>query len=63
MKTWYCVVTTIADDHTSANIVDTIEAEAPPISDYRETRRADIYIDWFTKEEAEKYVREARTAW
>lgn len=63
MKTWYCVVTTIADDHTSANIVDTIEAESPPISDYRETRRADIYIDWFTEEEAERYVKEARTAW
>ena len=41
MKTWYCVVTTIEDDHTSANIVDTIEAEAPPISDYKETSRAD----------------------
>lgn len=25
MKTWYCVVTMFADDHTSANIVDTIE--------------------------------------
>ena len=62
MKTWHCVITTVTDAHTSAKIVDTIEAEDPPISDYRETRRADIYIDWFTKEEAEKYVKEARTA-
>ena len=63
MKTGYCVVSTIAADHTSANTVDTIDAEEPPISDYRETRRADIYIDWLSREEAEKYVKEARTAW
>lgn len=62
MKTWYCVITSIYDDHTSANIVDTAEAETPPMSDYRATRRADIYIDWFTLEEAERYIKKIRYA-
>lgn len=62
MKTWYCVITSIYDDHTSANIVDTAEAETPPMSDYRATRRADIYIDWFTPEEAERYIKKVRNA-
>lgn len=64
MKKYYCV-TSIFDDRgrTTANITEVIEAEEKPENTYTNTRRKDIYNDWFeTKEKAEEHKKQILNA-
>lgn len=64
MKTYYCVTTTFDDrGRVTAAITDTREAESKPESTMKETRKADIYNDWYsTRKEALAAVEEAKRA-
>ena len=64
MKTYYCVTSSFDDrGRTTANITDTIKAEEKPESTCTNTRRKDIYNDWFESEkEAQEYVKQTRIA-
>ncbi len=64
MKTWYCVVESYYDDgHVTAAIVDEKEAIEKPEGHMSETRRADIYCDWYDDlREAKQAVKNARSA-
>lgn len=64
MQTWYCV-TTAFDDHgrVTAGITNIRDAEEKPESSFTETRRKDIYNDWYaSEEEARSAVEEAKRA-
>lgn len=64
MKTYWCVTTSIDDrGRVVSNITNTIEAVCKPEDSSMSTKREDIYNDWFeSREEAEKWVEEARQA-
>lgn len=63
MKLWYAVTTSFDDrGRVAAAITDVKECAEKPENRSVSTRRKDIYIDWFaTREEAEQFVKEART--
>ena len=60
--TYWAVTTAFYDNgRVTANIVTSIEADQKPQAGYRETRKCDIYTDWFdTREGAEAFVAECR---
>ncbi len=62
MRFW-CVSSSFDDrGRGSASIVDVIDADMKPEGSFRSTSRKDYYTDWFdSKEEAEEFVKEART--
>lgn len=62
MTTYWAVLSAYYDDgHVIANIVDNRQAETKPAAGYRETRKADLYTDWFdSREKAEAFVDECR---
>ena len=64
MKKYYAVCTSCYDNgRITANLVDTIEAEERPENTYKETRRCDIYVDWFDSyNEAMGFIKESKTA-
>lgn len=64
MKTYWCVTTSIDDrGRVVSNITNTIEAVCKPENSSMSTKRKDIYNDWFeSREEAKKWVEEARQA-
>lgn len=64
MKTYYCVTTSFDDKgKVTAGITNQIEAEEKPESTFRETRRKDIYNDWFeSMEDAQTFIEESKRA-
>lgn len=64
MKTYYCVTTSVYDDgRITAAITYTKESEHKPQSHSKETRKCDIYTDWFDNEkDAQAFIEEARNA-
>lgn len=64
MKTYYCVTTSFDDKgRVTAGITNQIEAEEKPESTFTETRRKDIYNDWFeSMEEAKEFVEQSKIA-
>lgn len=64
MKPYWCVTTSVNDrGHVVANITNMIEAVCKPENTSTSTSRRDIYNDWFeSQEEAEEFVKEARSA-
>lgn len=62
MKKYWAVLSAYYDDgHIVANIVESKEADSRPQPGYRQTRRADLYTDWFdSREKAEDFVDECR---
>lgn len=64
LKTFWCVTTAITDDgRVSCAITDTVRAAVKPKNSFRETKRKDIWVDWFdSKDEAEERVHEAKMA-
>lgn len=64
LKTFWGVTTAIDNDgRVSCAITDTVQAAVKPENSFSETRRKDIWVDWFgSKEEAEERVREAKMA-
>lgn len=64
LKTFWCVTTAITDDgRVSCAITDTVRAAVKPKNSFRETKRKDIWVDWFdSKEDAEERVHEAKMA-
>ena len=63
MKKWYCVCTSVYDDHTTAAVVDCKEAEDRPESTSGSTRRCDVYCDWYdSMAQAKEEVRRALRA-
>lgn len=61
---WYVTVTSFYNDgRVTSNIVDVVESREKPDSQFKESRRCDIYVDYFaSKREAEKHVRDAKMA-
>lgn len=57
-------MTAITDDgRVSCAITDTVRAAVKPKNSFRETKRKDIWVDWFdSKEDAEERVHEAKMA-
>jgi len=64
MKTYYCVTTSFSDTgKVIAAITNVIEAVCKPENSFKSLKHKDIYNDWFdSREEAEKFVEEAKTA-
>lgn len=64
MKKYYAVCTSCYDSgRITANLVDTIEAEEKPENTYKETRKCDVYVDWFdSMEEAMEHIKECKIA-
>lgn len=63
MKYWAVTTTFYDNGRVTANIVTSIEADQKPQAGYKETRRCDIYTDWFdTREKAEAFVDECRAS-
>jgi hypothetical protein len=64
MKTYYSVTSSCDDrGNVRASITGNVEANERPMNTYKETRRKDIYVDWFdTIEEARDFVKESKTA-
>lgn len=64
MKKWYGVCSSYYDDgKIIANLVNVVEAEEKPQDSYKETRRCDIYINWFESyDKAMEYIGECRVA-
>ena len=64
MKTYWCVTTSVDDrGRVVANITNTVEAVSKPENSSESKSRKDIYNDWFeSREEAQKFVEEARMA-
>lgn len=64
MKKFYCV-TSCYDDKggVSAAITKEVNADEKPENSYTETRRCDVYNDWFaSSKEAKEFVEECRKA-
>lgn len=59
MKKYYAVCSSFySNGRITANLVDVVEAEEKPEDTYNETRRCDIYVNWFgSHEEALDYIR------
>lgn len=64
MKKYYAVTSSYYDSgRISAAITNVIEADEPPQNEYHETKRCDVYIDWFeSRLEAEAHIRLAKKA-
>lgn len=64
MKKYYAVCSSYYDNgKVIANLIDTIEAEEKPEDTYKETRRCDVYVNWFgSYKEAMNHIKECRTA-
>lgn len=64
MKTYYCVTSSVDDKgKVMAAITNVIEAVRKPENSFKSGKRKDIYHDWFeSREEAKKFVEEAKTA-
>ena len=64
MKTYWCVTTSVNDrGKVIAHITSSILSDVKPESTFVQTKRKDIYLDWFDdQEEAERVVREAMEA-
>lgn len=59
MNTYYCVCMAILDNGGSDCHIYTVEAETKPKSEFKSTRRRDVYKDYFdTREEAEEFINE-----
>ena len=56
-KVFYCVSMTIYEDLRVETHISSVAAYPKPKSSYKETHRADYYLDYFnTLEEAQKFV-------
>ena len=64
MKKYYALCTSCYDNgRITANLVDTIETEEKPENTYKETKRCDIYVDWFKSyDEAMEFIKESKLA-
>lgn len=64
MKKYYAVCASYYDDgKVIANLVDEIEAAEKPEDTYKETRRCDVYVNWFeSQKEAMSFIEECRMA-
>ena len=64
MKEYFCVTTSFYDDgKVTSAITDTKTCEIKPKNECHETRKCDIYIDWFdTLKEAKQFVKDAKNA-
>ena len=64
MKTYWCVTTSANDrGKVIAHITSSILSDVKPESTFVQTRRRDIYTDWFeNKAEAERFAKEAGEA-
>lgn len=62
LREYYCVTSSYDDNgRTVAAITDIRWAEKRPKGDFHETRKKDIYIDWFDNpKDAEEYVMNVR---
>ena len=62
MKMYYAVCTSYYDNgRIISNLVDTVEAEEKPENAYKQTRRCDIYVDWFgSYDEAMEFIRKSK---
>ena len=60
--TFWAVTSAYRDDGSvTANIVGIVEASQKPQAGYKETRRADIYTDWFdSHQKAQAFVDECK---
>lgn len=63
MKEYYGVVNTYDDKGKVNSSIISQRAEHKPENSFKETRKADIYIDWFdTYDEAEEFQAESLLA-
>lgn len=64
MKKYYAVCNSYYNNgKVVANLVDTIEAEEKPKDTYKETKRCDVYVNWFeSRNEAMKFINECKMA-
>ena len=64
MKTFWGVTTSFDDTgKVTAAITDTIKAAKKTENSFKETKKKDIYVDWFeTEEEAKERAKEALNA-
>lgn len=64
LPVWYCVTSAFYDSgKVVSNITSVERCMVKPESTYKETKRCDIYCDWFaTREEAEAWVKDALNA-
>lgn len=64
VKKYYAVCNSYYDNgKVIANLVDTIEAEEKPQDTYKETKRCDVYVNWFESyEEAMEFIKECKMA-
>lgn len=64
LKTFWGVTTSYDNHgHVVSNITDIIHAAVKPENAFKETKRKDIYVDWFeSEEEANQHVKDARNA-
>ena len=62
MKKYYAVCSSYYNNgKIIANLVDVIEAEEKPQDTYNESKRCDIYINWFESQyEAMDYIAEIK---
>lgn len=64
MKTYYAVCSSYCDNgKITANLVDSIDAKEKPEDTCTETKRCDIYVNWFESyEDAMNFIKECKTA-
>lgn len=64
MKKYYAVCNSYYNNgKVVANLIDTIESEEKPQDTYKETKRCDVYVNWFESyEEAINFVKECKMA-
>lgn len=64
MKKYYAVCNSYYNNgKVVANLVDVIEAEEKPEDTYKETKRCDIYVNWFESyDEAMNFIKECKMA-
>ena len=64
MKKYYAVCSSYYDNgKVIANLVDIVESEEKPEDTCKETRRCDVYVNWFeSHEEAMEHIKECKMA-
>ena len=64
MKKYYAVCNSYYNNgRVTANLVDVVEAEEKPQDTYKETKRCDVYVNWFESyEEAMEFIKECKVA-
>lgn len=64
MKRYYAVCNSYYNNgKVIANIVDVVEAEEKPEDTYKETKRCDVYVNWFeSNDEAMRFIDECKMA-